>query len=239
MLAGKDWSSWRRRWLLGAALVLLAGCATDQARLSRAVLAGRGPVAHGDEPSQRYQVHCPDVLEVAIEGVPPGPVSLPVSPDGRVALGEGVRVDGLSPPEIARAVARQYGVSLGQVHVRVAAYNSQQLFLYGQLNGGERAVAYQGPETVLDVLQRTGGLSPSALVDDVQVIRSHVAEGKSPEVFHVDLAAILNKQDPQTNVPLEPFDQIYVGQSRRSKLCPCLPPWLCPLYEALSGMKRR
>jgi protein involved in polysaccharide export with SLBB domain len=220
-------------------LVLLAGCATDQARLSRALLANRNPAAHGEEPSQHYQVHCPDVIEVAVEGVTTGDVSLPVAPDGRIALGEGLRVDGLTPPEAASAVARQYGVGPGQVRVRVAAYNSQQLFLYGQLNGGEHAVAYQGPETVLDVLQRTGGLSPGALVDDVQVIRSHVAEGKPPEVFHVDLAAIVNKHDPQTNVPLEPFDQIYVGQSRRSKLCPCLPPWLRPLYEALSGMKRR
>jgi len=73
----------------------------------------------------------------------------------------------------------------------------------------------------------------------VQIVRSHVAEGKAPEVFHVDLAAILNKHDLQTNIPLEPFDQIYVGQNRRSKLCPCLPPWLRPLFEALSGMKRR
>ncbi len=223
----------------GTLLVLLAGCAMDQTRLSRALLADRNPAAHGDEVSQHYQAHCPDVLEVHIEGVTPGVVTLAIAPDGRIALGEGIRVDGLTPPEIARALARQYSVHPGQVQVRVAAFNSQQLFLYGQITGGERAVAYQGPETVLDVLQRTGGLSAGALVDDVQIVRSHVAEGKAPEVFHVDLAAILNKHDLQTNIPLEPFDQIYVGQNRRSKLCPCLPPWLRPLFEALSGMKRR
>jgi protein involved in polysaccharide export with SLBB domain len=240
MQAGQGRSSWRRSWQLGAALVFLAGCCTDQARLSQALLSDCDPAAHGDEPSQHYQVHCPDVIEVIVEGVTPAIVSTAVAPDGRVALGEEecIRVDGLTPPEIACTVARHYGVGPGQVYVRVAAYNSQQLFLYGQLNGGEHAVAYQGPETVLDVLQRTGGLSPGALVDDVQVVRSHVAEGKPPEVFHVDLAAIVNGHDQQTNVPLEPFDQIYVGQSRRSKLCPCLPPWLRPLYETLSGMKR-
>jgi protein involved in polysaccharide export with SLBB domain len=222
-------------------LVLLAGCATGQARLQRALLADRDPAAHANDPSLHYQVHCPDVLEVAVESVTPGSVSAPVTPDGRLTLGEdgGPRVDGLTTPEVARAVARHYGVGPGQVHVQVARYNSQQVYLYGQVGGGERAVAYQGPETVLDVLQRTGGLSSGASVEDVQVVRPHVADGKPPEVFHVDLAAIVLKQDPQTNVVLEPFDQVHVGQTRRSKLCPCFPPWLRPVYEALSGQKRR
>jgi len=204
------------------------------------LLADQNPAAHCKEPFRHYQVHCPDVLEVAIDGVTRGAVSVPVTPDGRVALGEDsrIRVDGLTTPEIARAVTRQYGVSVGQVRVQVTQYNSQQLYLYGEVNGGEQAVAYQGPETVLDVLQRTGGLTGGATVDNVQVIRSHVADGKQPEIFHVDLAAIVLEQDVQTNVPLEPFDQVHIGQSRRSKLCPCFPPWLRPVYEAVSGMKR-
>jgi protein involved in polysaccharide export with SLBB domain len=241
MPTGQARSSWWSRWQLGAVLALLAGCGTDQARLSRALLADRNPAAHGGEVDRHYQVHCPDVLTVAVEGVTPAAVSVPVAADGRMALAEGgfIRVDGLSTPEIAHAVAQHYGVGPGQVEIRVAGYNSQQLFLYGQVSGGEHAIAYQGPETVLDVLQRVGGLTPGALAEDVQVIRSHVADGKPPEVFHVDLAAIVNRHDPQTNVTLEPFDQIYIGQSRRSKLCPCLPPWLRPLYEALSGMTRR
>ena len=97
---------------------------------------------------------------------------------------------------------------------------------------------YQGPETVLDLLQRVGGLSPSAAPTDVQVVRAHVADGKTPEVFHVDLAAIVVKHDQQSNVRLLPFDQVYVGQSRRSTYVPALPPWLRPLYHALCGMWR-
>jgi protein involved in polysaccharide export with SLBB domain len=241
MQAGQARSSWWRRWRLGAVLVLLAGCATGQPRLQRALLADRNPATHGDEPATHYQVHCPDVLEVAVEGVTPGALSAPVTPDGRVALGDdgGPRVDGLTLPEVARALARHYGVGPGQVRVRVARYNSQQVYLYGQVGGGERAVAYQGPETVLDLLQRTGGLSAGASVENVQVVRPHVADGKPPEVFHVDLSAIVLKQDPQTNVALEPFDQVYIGQTRRSKLCPCFPPWLRPVYEAVLGMRRQ
>ena len=75
---------------------------------------------------------------------------------------------------------------------------------------------YIGPETVVDLLQRVGGLSPDAAPAEVQVVRGNVAEGETPEIFHVDLQAIVVKQDQASNVRLQPSDQIYVGQSRRS-----------------------
>jgi protein involved in polysaccharide export with SLBB domain len=240
MQAGQAGFSWWRCWYLSG-LVLLAGCAMNQARLTRSLLLNRNPSVLRNDLDRHYQVHCPDVLEVAVEGVTSGASLVPVTPDGRIALvgDNSLRVGGFTTPEIARLLARHHGVDADQVQVRVAQYNSQQLFLYGQVSGGEHAIAYQGPETVLDVLQRAGGLSTGASVDNVQVIRSHVADGKPPEVFHVDLVAIVRYQDQQTNIPVEPCDQIYVGQTRRSKICPCLPPWLRPLYETASGMKRR
>jgi polysaccharide export outer membrane protein len=69
-------------------------------------------------------------------------------------------------------------------------------------------------------------------------VRSHVAGGTSPELFQVDLAAILLHGDPTTNVRLEPFDQIYIGQTQRSCLKPLLPPWAQALHERLTGMRR-
>jgi protein involved in polysaccharide export with SLBB domain len=139
------------------------------------------------------------------------------------------RLEGLTPPEIARVVARTLGVRPEQVTVRVVRYESQQLFLHGEVHGQERAVPYIGPETVLDLLQRVGGLADGAASSDIQVVRPHVADGTSPEVFHVDLEAILLKKEQTSNVRLEPFDQVYVGESRRSCLGNCLPPCLRPL----------
>jgi hypothetical protein len=98
-------------------------------------------------------------------------------------------------------------------------------------------VAYQGPETVLDLLQRVGGLGSGA-AGDVQIVRAHVADGGAPEVFQVDLEAILRKKDQETNVRLEPFDQVYIGQSHRCLLSSCLPPWMRPLFEGACGMRR-
>jgi hypothetical protein len=78
----------------------------------------------------------------------------------------------------------------------------------------------------LDLLHRAGGLPEGAAVGDITIIRPHVAEGKTPEVFHIDLAAIVLRKDLETNILLQPFDQVHIGQSRRSSFRDCLPPWL-------------
>jgi protein involved in polysaccharide export with SLBB domain len=121
--------------------------------------------------------------------------------------------------------------------VSVAAYRSQQVYLIGAVSGEQRAAPYQGPETVLDLLQRVGGLSAGAAPGDVQIVRAHVADGGAPEVFTVDLEAIVRKKNQETNIRLEPFDQVYIGESRSCRLSSCVPPWLRPLYETLCGMR--
>jgi protein involved in polysaccharide export with SLBB domain len=240
MLPGKGWSSWWRS-LLGAGLCLLAGCAAGRSQLEQALLADRDPAAHGTDLAARYAVHCPDVLSVQVAGRPEWSGLRRVGPDGRIALDDavGVRVDGLAAPEVARSLAELAGLPPGSVSVRVAEFNSRQLFLFGQVSGQERAVPYRGPETVLDLLQHVGGITPGAALGEIQVLRPHVADGKAPEIFHVNLAAIVLQHDQETNVLLEPFDQVYVGQTRKSSFACCLPPWMQPLYKTLCGMRRR
>src|SRR5262249_11994488 len=93
-------------------------------------------------------------------------------------------------------------------------------------------------ETVLDLLHRAGGLTSGAAPDDVFVVRSRVAEGTAPQVFRVDLHAILFHDDPRTNIRLQPFDQVFVGETRQFGFSKCIPPWLKPIYEAVVGIRR-
>jgi protein involved in polysaccharide export with SLBB domain len=229
-----------RGWLLGPLLALALGCAGSRPSLEQALHADRTPTAHQSDVLPRYRVHCPDVLELQVAGAADWSGRQPVAADGRISLGDGsrLRVDGQTPPEIAAAVAAQAGTSAGEVRVRVAEFNSQQVYLFGEVTGQQRPLPYRGPESVLDLLRRAGGITPGAAPADVQVVRAHVAEGKTPEIFRVDLPAILLRHDQHTNVLLEPFDQVYVGQTRRSTFCPCFPPWLRPTYETLCGMRR-
>jgi polysaccharide biosynthesis/export protein len=214
-------------------LALAAGCA---ARLDRALLADHNPAAHLANPEAKYCVHCPDVLEMTV----PGWIGQQaIGPDGNVHPGGGavVRVEGQTPPEVVRHIAEALRVDPAAVRVHVSAFNSQLIYVHGEVAGLQRAVPYQGPETVLDLLQRVGGIAPGAAPGDIRVVRERVAEGRSEEVFHVDLDAILHRGDQATNVRLEPFDQVYVGQSTPHCIACCLPPWLRAVCQAVAGNK--
>jgi protein involved in polysaccharide export with SLBB domain len=214
-------------------LALTAGCA---GRLDRALLADHNPAAHLSNPEAAYCVHCPDVLEVTAPGWSGQET---VGPDGRVRVGAtaGVRVEGQTPPEVARHIAEALRVDVAAVQVHVAAFNSQRIYVHGEVTGLQRVIPYQGPETVLDLLQRVGGIAPGAAPGDIRVVRERIAEGRSEEVFHVDLDAILHRHDQSTNVRLEPFDQVYVGQSTQHCIACCLPPWLRSVCRAVTGDK--
>jgi protein involved in polysaccharide export with SLBB domain len=224
-----------------AVCLLLAGCATGRTHFDQALLDEGGTASRNAGVAEGYAVSCPDVLEVAVEGRPDLGGRRPVGPDGRIELGPNlaVRVEGRTPGEVARTVAKRAGVPAGRVRVRVAQYNSSQLYLSGQGTGVKRTVPYQGQETVLDLLQRVGGITPEAAPDDVYVVRPHVSDGERPEVFHVDLHAIVMNKDQRTNVRLQPFDQIYVGETKEGKVGKCLPPWLRPFYRACCGIGQR
>jgi protein involved in polysaccharide export with SLBB domain len=239
MCPGVSRSNW---WagLLTPLLALLSGCVTNRGQIEQALIAHRPPPTHFLQVASRYRARCPDVLQVDIDGLSHYGGPQRIGPDGRIDLGDAGRlqVEGKTTPEIVRTVAESVGLPAEQVHVAVAEHNSQFLYLFGQVAGSQRAVSYQGPETALDLLHRAGGLQEGAAVGDVTIIRPHVAEGKKPEVFHIDLAAIVLRNDPETNISLEPFDQVHIGQSRRSSFRDCLAPWLRPTYDRLFGMKR-
>jgi protein involved in polysaccharide export with SLBB domain len=224
--------AWSR---LGLFFCLLAGCAHDRSHVDLAMKAERGGPARNEGVAERYMIHCPDVLAISIDGRPELNGSGAVSADGRLnveTLGR-PRVEGQTIPEVAHALAAALEVPPGGVHVRVAEYRSQQVYVVGEVIGMPRAVPYQGPETVLDLLQRVGGITPGAAAGDVHVIRSHVADGHDPEVFHIDLQNIVLHKDPSTNVRVQPFDQVNVGQTRRAVLERCVPPWLLSVYRSM------
>jgi protein involved in polysaccharide export with SLBB domain len=260
------------RLSLGLCLGLLVGCAAGPPRFDQALMADNGAIARNQGVELAYHVFCPDVLEITVDS-PKEPtggnkgnrelalVSVPsvascsilangryvIDADGRIDLGPlgKLRVEGRSLPQIVCLLSEETGLPSDHIHVKVAQYNSQQIYLYGQVMppGGlpkspQRAVPYLGPETVLDLLQRIGGITPGAASNDVSVVRSRFADNEAPLVFHIDLRAIVMSQDQSTNLRLQPFDRVFVGEAKKSSLEKCLPPFVRPLYEKLCGMRR-
>jgi protein involved in polysaccharide export with SLBB domain len=221
--------------LLLGALLFCAGCAADRINVERALVAGLNDVQRAQGVTEHYQLHCPDAIEVRIRNRPDLSKQYAIEATGCIDLGDcgPVRVEGKTLTEVAHRIAKATGEPHEDVAVRVTAFRSQYLFLTGQVIGWQRTVPYQGQETVLDLLQRVGGITPAAELRDIYVVRTHLEQNQRPEVFHVDLAAIVLKHDDKTNIRLLPFDQVNVGESRQSQLEKTFPPWLRPIYQAV------
>jgi protein involved in polysaccharide export with SLBB domain len=248
MKPGKEWLSQRSKPAAGvreaasrAALCCLllawcglsAGCVTQRASIEQNLMNDKHSASRNQGVAELYRAACPDVLQIKIAGREDWNQSHAIGPDGRIDLGNygRPRVEGRTPAEIGRIVAEEVGIEPGQVQVRVAQFRSEQVYLFGQVIGWQRAVPYHGQETVLDLLQRVGGITPGAAPSDVLVVRPHLADGNKPEVFHVDLGAIVLNQDSKTNLRVLPQDQIYVGETRQARVEKCIPPWLRPIYQ--------
>lgn len=187
------------------------------------------------DPAEVYTLACPDVIQIFGVAPPAQPVVARIGPNGGVELpGLGaIRVEGLTVGEAAAEIARQARLPADSIRVRVLEYASRQLFLYGQTESGPAAIDYRGPERVVDVLRRAGGLSPDAALNEIYVLRAQVSEGIPAEVLTVDLEAILRHNDHSTNVRVQPLDEIYVGEKPRSRVRRAIPTFLQPIYEGL------
>ena len=189
-------------------------------------------------PNPAYRIGCPDILELTFLDHPSWDVLVSVDVDGRVPLDHPgtPRVEGFTLEEARGELARLAGVPAERVTVRLAAARSSRIFLHGPIRGRTRIVPYQGPEPVIDFLKRVGGLPPGSKLNQVYVVRPNVAAGERPEVFRVNVSRVLLDDDTATNVPLQPSDQVYVGESRESILARILPDWIAPVYRKLLGL---
>jgi len=186
-----------------------------------------------------YRLGCSDVLEVTFADRPTWDRVASVGLDGRLPLGDAGSplVEGATTEEATAAVARLTGLDPTQITVRLADPRAGRVYVHGPEADRQKAVAYRGPEPVVEFLWRVGAIKQGCTdLRDVYVLRPNVAAGGRPEVFQVDVEAVALDGDHSTNVTLHPSDQVYVGETRRSRFSRLLPDWLRPLYRKLVGM---
>jgi len=232
MILGRRQPACPFRWLALVLALNLAGCLSGPKRRDRE---STPPVDQPIVSAEVYTLACPDVVEVIFTERPDLGQLAKINADGCVHIGatRSVCVEGDTTAEAAMRIADAVGLPGSRVVVQVVEFNSRQLFLFGPARGEQRAADYRGPETVLDLLKRTGGLAPEAAPDQIYVVRAQLGEGIPAEVLTVDLQAILEKNDQRTNVRVQPLDEIYVGEKPRSRIGKAVPTFLKPLYEGL------
>lgn len=158
--------------------------------------------------------------------------------DGRVPLQNpgSVPADGRTLEEIRNDLAGLAKCLPERVEVKLSAARSAHVVVYGPIRGRARVVPFQGPEPVLDFLKRVGGLPPGSKLNQVYVVRPNVALATRPQVFRVNVPAVLVDGDNRTNVRLQPDDQIYVGETKQSSISRLLPDWLGTVYRRVTGL---
>jgi polysaccharide biosynthesis/export protein len=186
-----------------------------------------------------YRLGCNDVLEVAFVQHPEWDCTVSVSLDGRLPLHDGLSapVEGRTVREAQEAIAVVTKCDVNSVVIKLVDCRAGRLYLVGPEAKLQRVVPFIGPEPVVEFLWRTGAMKPgSTEVRNVRVVRANIAIGTKPEVFPIDLEAILLDADQRTNHVLQASDQVIVGETRRSSFSRLLPDWLKPFYRKLAGL---
>lgn len=144
----------------------------------------------------------------------------------------------------APAPARREGVRPRLVHpedstrifVDITAYNSLNYYITGDVTlPGKLPVT--GQETVLDALQYAGGLIATAEPRDIRLVRPG-RDGKPSRVYKVDLEAIQEKGDVQTNYQLFPGDRLIVGRNEVVKKTIEIDRLQAPVHAIVSSIQQ-
>ncbi len=191
--------------LLSAVLaVALGGCA-NLPPITSAPMAANAPV---------YHIGPGDQLQIYVADKPNLSTTVPVGPDGNIAmpLVQRVRAEGKTPGQLAKDIERKLSryVRNPGVTIIVLSFNGtydNEVRVIGQAVK-PHAIPYRAGMTLLDALTAVGGLTPYASGDRAEIIRK--VNGKE-RVYRAHLSSLLagNMKD---NAPLQPGDVIIIPQ---------------------------
>ena len=145
-----------------------------------------------------------------------------VSFDERAEGGKGGYID-VEPSKTSR------------VYVDVTAYNSKVYYVQGDV-GSPGRLPITGNETVLDAIQYSGGLIPTAAQQNIRLVRPAPPGACCEQVLPVNLAAIVNAGDSTTNYQLMPGDRLVVYRDPIVRTTVFLDRIAAPFNTVLNGM---
>lgn len=205
-------SSLRRLWLVVAAMVLAAGCASSP---------GPGPasgsaLADQGRSTEQYRIGPEDMLRVDVWRNPDLSLTAPVRPDGRISvplIGD-VRAGGRTPEQLGDAIEQglEYYIRDPQVTVIVTELRSHEYLSRVRVTGAVNeplSTPHQPGMTVLDLVLEAGGTTDFAASNRAKLYRT---ENGATKVHKIRLDDILLEGDLETNYALRPGDIVAVPE---------------------------
>jgi polysaccharide export outer membrane protein len=225
-------------WLLP--VVFLAACGCQTVRTPEEKIAQSNTPRELEKTTMPdYVIEPPDLLVVEVLEALPGrniTGERLVRPDGSITLGfyGDVYVTGLTLKEAKEKIVlhlRKYltdealGIGLhedekgqrtqvspadtSRVFVDIASYNSKYYYIQGDVAVPGR-LSITGNETVLDAINFAGGLTETASVPNIRLVRPAPPGSSCKQVLPINYAAIVYAGDTTTNYQLLPGDRIVV-----------------------------
>jgi len=166
-----------------------------------------------------YRLQYGDVLDIKFFYNPELNETLPVRTDGRISLqlvGD-VDVSGRTPSDVRTELMKRYGETLKQPEVAVIVRQMapRRVYVGGEVNT-PGLLQMSDRLTLLQGVFEAGGFKRSSKVTNVVVLRY---EGTStPKFMVVNLEPALKKGDPKADMPLQPYDIVWVPKSKIAKV---------------------
>jgi len=161
-----------------------------------------------------YLINTGDVLAIKLFYNPDLNEEVVVRPDGRISLqlvGEIVAA-GQTPAQLTKQLTDRYSQEIRdpRVTVIVKSFAAQKVYVEGEV-GHPTLLDLTTTTTVLQSIAAAGGFKDSARVNEVILIRR--GPGNKPLTIPVNLEQALNGKDMSQDLPLMPYDLVYVPKS--------------------------
>lgn len=172
----------------------------------------------------RYLVEYGDSLSIQFAFVPDFNQSVTVQPDGYISLREAgdIHVEGLTAPEIAERVRRQYSNILQDPVVTVNLTDfDKPYYVVGGKVGHPGKYDLRGDTTVTQAIAIAGGFNDTSKHSQVLLFRK--VSNDWVESTTLNVKKMLRAGNLGEDLHLQPGDMLYVPQNRISKIERFLP----------------
>lgn len=170
--------------------------------------------AEAPAPTTPYRIGIGDEVEIKFLFAPDLNDRLTVRPDGKISvmLAQDVQAAGLTTEELAANLKKKLAKQVKQLDmvVVVREFGSQRVFVGGEVNR-PGPVQLVGRETLLQILNQVGWLTPEAGGDKVVVVR-RAADGRE-NIYPVDLKRLAKGDAMEQNIVLQAGDIVLVPPS--------------------------
>lgn len=173
--------------------------------------------AAGTQPaplSREYRIQAGDQLEIKFFYNPELSEQIVVRPDGRITLqlAPEIIAAGLTPAELVTQLKSRYAgvIKTAEIAVIVRSFTNQRVFIDGEVVR-PGLLTLTNDMTVMQAVSQGGGFKDTARRGEILVIR-RAADGTTVATV-VNADRVLDRSDLSQDIPLLPFDIVYVPKT--------------------------